>query len=476
VTGPNQNPAALPARLRIRDAHLVGIGGSGMRALAELMRDVGVRVTGSDAALRDDDRWRMHLNGLRVCAGHAARHLPDEADLLVYSPAVPADNPERQAALRIGIPQLSLPQALGWLMRSRMGISVAGTHGKTTTTALLGHLLEDAGLSPSVVCGGEVRERGASGWAGRGRALVVESCEYRRHFLELHPRHAILLNIEPDHFDCFGSLHEAIDAYAQFVATLPPRGTLVVNADCPAALQAAGSARCRVVTVGTSPAAEWHIAQAARTRSGWSFLVEHRGRHFARFRLPSPVKHNVLNALAAVALARRLGVRRHLLQAGLRTFAGVRRRFESIGSIGGVTLIDDYAHHPTAIAGVLQAVRRQYPGARLWCAFQPHQVSRTQALQEEFARSLALADVVLIAPVFAAREQAGAEAVNASRRLAARTAELGVQTRFVASLDEIRRTVETEPRPGDVFLTLGAGDIDSIPRSYARLLAQPRAG
>src|SRR5690606_18957045 len=196
------------------------------------------------------------------------RHLPDEADMLVYSPAVPADNPERQAAARVGIPQLSLPQALGWLMRSRVGVSVAGTHGKTTTTALLGHLLEEAGLSPSVVCGGEVCGRGASGWAGLGKALVVESCEYRRHFLELHPRHAILLNIEPDHFDCFGSLEEAIDAYAQFVARLPEHGTLAVNADCPAAMQAARSARCRIVTVGTSPSAEWRITQAVQTRSG----------------------------------------------------------------------------------------------------------------------------------------------------------------------------------------------------------------
>jgi UDP-N-acetylmuramate--alanine ligase len=476
VTGPKQTISAPPARLRIRDAHLVGIGGAGMRALAELMRDVGVRVTGSDAALRDEVRWRMHLQGLRVCAGHSARNLPDEADLLVYSPAVPAGNPERQAAARIGIPQLSLPQALGWLMRARVGISVAGTHGKTTTTALLGHLLEEAGLSPSVVCGGEVRGRGASGWAGRGQALVVESCEYRRHFLELHPRHAILLNIEPDHFDCFGSLQEAIDAYAAFVARLPERGTLVVNADSPAALQAARSAKCRVLTVGTAPAAEWRIAQFAQTPGGWSFLVEHRGRHFGRFRHPSPVKHNVFNALAAIVLARSLGVRRHRLQAGVRTFAGVRRRLESIGSIGGVRLIDDYAHHPTAITGVLQAVRRQYPAARLWCAFQPHQVSRTQALLEEFAHSLSAADQVLITPVFAAREQAGAEAVNASRRLAARTAELGVPTRFVASLDEIRRTIETEPRPGDVFLTLGAGDIDAIPRGFARLLAQARAG
>lgn len=462
-------------KLRVRDAHLVGIGGSGMRALAEFLGNVGVRVTGSDASLKESERWRFHLRGLRVCAGHAEANLPDESNLVVYSPAIPEQNVERQAARRLGIPQFSLPQALGWLMRMRSGISVCGTHGKTTTTALVGHLLDEAGWAPSVICGGEVRGREASGWSGRGPTIVVESCEYRRHFLELTPRHAVLLNIEPDHFDCFPTLESATAAYAEFVGRLPRAGLLVVNGDCQHAMEAARNAVCPVTTFGRGPSVDWRIVNRTATKLGWSFVIEHRGTHIARFRLPGPVAHNVENAAAAIALGHSLGIPRHRLQAGLRTFSGVRRRFECVGQIGGVMLLDDYAHHPTAIRSVLRTVRQRYSGRRLWCAFQPHQVSRTRSLMKEFADSLRRADEVLVAPVFAAREIQGVEAIECSESLARCVRRTGGAARFVSSLDEIRRTIETEARPGDLFVTLGAGDIDSIARGYSRRPARRQA-
>ena len=456
-----------------------------MRALAELMQDFGCRVTGSDLTLSDEDRWQMHSRGLRVCAGHTVEHLPASADVLIHSPAVPSANPEREAARRLGIPQLSLPQALGLLMRSRQGISVAGTHGKTTTTALVGHLLEEAGWSPSVVCGGVDRGRRSSGWAGRGPTLVVESCEYRRHFLDLAPRHAILLNIEPDHFDCFASLEESIAAYDQFVARLPPDGTVVVNRDSAAAIRALQRTTANVITFGRhsgerrlgprSPSADWSFRRLRRTESGWSFIVERNGEVFGRFRLTSPVKHNVMNALAGIALGHDLGIPRHRLQLGLRSFAGVRRRFEPFELGNGITLIDDYAHHPSAIAGVLAAARERFPNRRLWCAFQPHQVSRTQALLREFAVSLAGADVVLVPPVFTARERTGSPARHWSAELVRLLRRQGKQARSVESLDEIRRTIETEAHPGDLILTLGAGDIDTIAASVSRRVPRPRA-
>jgi UDP-N-acetylmuramate--alanine ligase len=249
----------------------------------------------------------------------------------------------------------------------------------------------------------------------------------------------------------------------------------VVNADCPAAMQAARSASCQVITIGNGPAVDWRITTTQATRSGWSFVVEHRGRHVGRFRLPSPVSHNLTNALAAIALGHHLGIPPHHLQAGIKSFAGVRRRFERLGESNGVTWIDDYAHHPTAIRGVLTTVRQRFGSSRVWCAFQPHQVSRTRALLQEFSDSLAWAHEVLIPPVFAAREQADEAASHWSRELAKQTARRGVNARFVASLDEIRQTVETEARPGDVFLTLGAGDIDSIPRDFSARLARQRA-
>lgn len=476
VTKLHQRSNTPGRRLRVRDAHLVGVGGSGMRALAEFMRDVGIRVTGSDSTLREDQRWQMHVKGLRVCSGHAEAHLPDETDLLVYSPAVGANNPERCAAERIGIQQLSLPQALGWLMNLREGISVCGTHGKSSTTALLGHLLETAGFAPSVIGGGESISRTASGWAGAGKSIVVESCEYRRHFLNLTPHHAILLNVEPDHFDCFPSMSDAIDAYAQFVRRIPDDGTLVINADSSGALAAVRGARCRLVTVGRSPSADWTIAGRQATGPGWTFRLQRRGELFSHFRLPSPVKHNVANAAAAIVMARCLGVARHHLRQGVQTFAGVRRRYEQIGTYKGVTLIDDYAHHPTAIAGVLRTVRQRFANRKIWCAFQPHQVSRTTELMSQFATSLRCADELLVPPVFAARETVGSKAIEISHALVCAATKTGIRSRFVSSLDEIRQTIETEARPGDVFLILGAGDIDSVSRDLAQRLAVPQAG
>ena len=472
-------------RGRVRSAHFVGMTGSGMRALAELMQDFGCRITGSDLTLTDEDRWQMHSRGLRICAGHAVEHLPASADVLIHSPAVPVTNPERAAARRLEMPQLSLPQALGLLMRSRKGISVAGTHGKTTTTALLGHLLGEAGCSPSVVCGGFDRARQSNGWAGRGQLMVVESCEYRRHFLNLAPHHAILLNIEPDHFDCFASLEESISAYQQFVARLPSAGTIVVNRDSPAATRALERTTANVITFGQhrdesrhgplSPSADWSYRRLRQTVSGWSFIVERNGEVFGRFRLTSPLRHNVLNALAGIALGHHLGIPRHRLQLGLRSFAGVGRRFEQFDLGNGITLIDDYAHHPSAIAGVLAAARQRFPNRRLWCAFQPHQVSRTRALLREFAVSLAGADVVLVPPVFTAREQPGSPARHWARELVRLLQRQGKQARSVESLDEIRRTIETEAAPGDLILTLGAGDIDAIAASVSRRVPRPRA-
>ena len=472
-------------KLRVRRAHLVGMGGAGMRALAELMQDFGCRITGSDASLSDDVRWQMHARGLRVWAGHAAAQLPAEADVLIYSPAVPSTNPERQAAGQLGMPQLSLPEALGWLMQSRDGISITGTHGKTTTTALLGHIIEEAGGSPSVICGGEVCSRGANGWAGRGQALVVESCEYRRHFLSLAPRHAILLNIEPDHFDCFSSLDDAVAAYAAFLGRLPSEGILVANRDSVSTLRAVRRAGRQAVTFGSrgrsparslpGPTVDWAYHRLRRTTSGWSFLVERNGEHIGRFLLPSFVRHNVKNALATIALGHHLGIPRHRLQLGVRTFTGVSRRFEQLELPNGAVLIDDYAHHPTAIAGVLATARERHSSGRLVCAFQPHQVSRTRALLREFARSLRWADEVLIPPVFTARERPGKPAEQTSRELVCELRRQGTRARFVQSLDGIRRTIETAIGLGDLAVTLGAGDIDSIATDLQRRLRRPQA-
>ncbi|MCA9109559.1 MAG: UDP-N-acetylmuramate--L-alanine ligase [Planctomycetaceae bacterium] len=475
VSPHSQNSLTSTRRTRIRAAHLVGIGGSGMQALAQMMHGFRCRITGSDRTISDRLFWQMHQQGLRVNRGHDAANIPESADVLIYSPAVPEDNPERLEASRYGLPQLSLSQAIGRMMAGRTGVSVAGTHGKTSTTALLGHLLESAGLSPSVLAGAESRGRGVSGWAGRGALLVVESCEYREHFLDLTPKHAILLNIEPDHFDCFPTLESSIETFGRFAAQLPDDGTLLVNANCSSAMQVALQSQARIVTFGSRVGADWWLSDMRQTSRGWRFRLFHRSSFFGEFDLPLPGRQQVLNAVAAVAMSRHLGARRRHIAEGLRTFAGVARRFEQIGSWRGVTLIDDYAHHPTAIHLTLKTARERFGRRRVWCAFQPHQISRTRALLPEFARSLCVADQVLMAPVFAAREIESDDQRRLSSEMAERINRGGTPARYVESLDEIRATIETEARPGDVFITLGAGDIDRIAHEFTQRLQRHRA-
>lgn len=433
-----------------------------MRALAELLRGFGVRVTGSDRCIPSQVFWKMHRAGIRASQGHAACQLPPEADVLIYSPAVGADNPERAEAERRGIRQLSLSAAIGRIMNGREGISIVGTHGKTTTTAMLGHVLDVARKSPSVLTGAEVIGRGTSGWAGRGKHFVVESCEYRRHFLDLSPRHAILLNIEPDHFDCFETFQATINAYRAFTVRLPSNGTLLVNYDCPAALEAAQGTSAKVETFGSRAGADWWVANITQSEAGWRFRVYHHAKHYADLELLLPGRHNILNALPVIAMGDLLGLDRRQIAQGLSTFRGVARRFERLGSWRGMTVVDDYAHHPTAVRVTLRTARQCFPGRRVWCVFQPHQVSRTRALLNDFVRTLKRADRVLVCPVFAAREPQGDEQWQLSARIARRISRRGTSARFVESLDRIRPTLETEAKPGDVVLFLGAGDIDRI--------------
>ncbi len=451
-----------------RAAHLVGIAGAGMRSLAQILRDHHWQVSGSDESLEPHVGESLRALGVKAVRGHAAANVPPECDVLVYSPAVPGHNVEREAAARRDIPQLALQEFLGLLMAGHEGISIIGTHGKSTTTALVGHLLECAGLSPVVFCGAERRaalqcranqtaeDSGAappsSEPAERSRPFVLESCEYRRHFLHLAPQQTLLLNIEPDHFDCFPTLADALDAYREFVSRLPEDGTLVVNGDCPASMQVSQSSRARVVTFGESPAADWRLPeQLADDAIDWPLSLSGR--------------HNRLNALGVVALCHQLGVPIQLLRDSLSSFAGIGRRFEVIGAWAGRTVIDDYAHHPTAIAATLRSVRERFPGRRVVAVFQPHQMSRTLALQQEFADALGEADEVLLAPIYRARESDPGEQARADRVLQELSVDInrrGTFCRCCSQLDQIIPTVETDPSAAEVLLIMGAGDIERV--------------
>jgi UDP-N-acetylmuramate--alanine ligase len=461
----------------VRRVYCVGMAGTGMKAIAEWFSAAGWQVSGSDRSATPTLIAKFQSRGMRLHAEHSADHLPPLLDLLIYSPAVPVTNPERQAAMGRGVPQWSYPQALGQLMQGRDGISIAGTHGKSTTTALVGHILRSAGLAPSILCGAEMIDTGLNGVLGKvayfsqkGRplsvkkaTLVAESCEYRGHFLELSPRVIGLLGIEPDHFDCFPTFDRALATYRAFVEKLPSDGLLIVNRDCEAICSIVPTCPARQVFVSTTDErADYFVSCADSTKAGLSLSVRLPDQSLIEIDCPLWGQHHAINVVTALAIGREQGVCPETCRDAIATFAGIGRRFEHCGDWNGVTWIDDYAHHPTAVRAVLDAIRDRYSDRRVWCVFQPHQVSRTRELSEGFVTALRRADGVLVLPVFGARESLGTERTDLSRQLVEGVNRLGGTAHFVADLDHTRTTLETHTRPGDIVLTVGAGDIDRI--------------
>jgi UDP-N-acetylmuramate--alanine ligase len=335
--------------------------------------------------------------------------------------------------------------------------------------------------------GAEVIARDAGGWAGSGELLVVESCEYQRSFLDLKPQHAVVTGIEPDHFDCFRDLNELRDAFRAFVSKLPPDGSLLIRSDCRFSRDVASGLAVPVETFAVDAnstsippprkeqGADWGIADVTRTEIGSRFLLLRRGSRFAEIELRIPGGHNVANAVAAAALAHRVGASAESIRRSLGDFAGIRRRFEIVGEFGGVTLVDDYAHHPTAVAATLTTARERFPKARVHCLFQPHQVSRTRALLGEFAAAFATGDDILVLPVYAARERVADEPVHASRELTVRIVSAGGTARFAESLDHAWASLDDTLRLGDVLITMGAGDIGQLQHEITRRLQRHHA-
>jgi UDP-N-acetylmuramate--alanine ligase len=505
VIRPTFSAAGRPA-VPFAAPHLVGIAGSGMKSLAELLRDLGCRVTGSDRSLP---------------GGHCETNVPADCDALISSSAVPPDNPERTAAAALGIPQFSLVDVLAELMKTRTGVCIAGTHGKSTTTALTAWILQHAGREPSAFIGASIRnqpagasprflhnarEPGASaqrlmktaqrgGWAGSGELFVAESCEYRRHFLQLTPRHAVILNIEPDHFDTFPDDAALLDGFQQFAARVPPDGTLLISGDCERSPRIAPS-RCAVHTFGSREDCNWRFTDVRQTASGTHFTVLHDDRIVTEVETPLFGDHNVHNTLAATALCLRLGLSAAEVRDAVRAFPGIARRFAPIGEWRGVRFFDDYAHHPTAVRVTLETARQRFGGQRVWCVFQPHQLTRTERLLDEFAAALSIADRVLITPVFAAREEASEAGERVSRLLVERarsrirensdgSAEFSRiplrqsasrSCRFCPSLDRILPTLDHGARPGDVVILMGAGDIERIGHELAGRISGNHTG
>lgn len=434
--------------------HMIGIGGIGLSAIARVLHGWGYRVSGSDqqpSALTE----ALAAEGISVYADHRLEHVSG-ADVVVVSSAIPPDNPEIVEAVRLGLPVVKREQFLGELTSDKITIAVAGTHGKTTTCAMISWILTEAGLDPTFVVGGLLQNLGTNARAGSGPHFVVEADEYDRAFLGLHPHVAVITALEHDHPDCYPTLEEMRAAFIKFVGQVTEDGLLIVCGEDGAVPQLrehlANTSR-RLETYGLGPAWDWW-AQGMQLGNSAAFEVWCKGKHKGTCALQVPGRHNVLNALAALSSTHAAGVDFSVAAAALTRFRGTERRFEIKGHVAGVTVVDDYAHHPTEIEATLAAARLKYPGRSLWAVFQPHTFSRTAALLADFATAFANADHVLVTSIYAARERdtLGVSGGDVVRRM------VHPDAQYVLTLEDATAMLLERVQPGDVVITLGAGD------------------
>lgn len=428
-----------------------------MRALGDVLDAAGWIVGGSDTDAESIRDWRPDVQ-----QGHRAEAIDERLDLVVYSQAVPDANVELRRAHQLGLTALSYPQAVGRLMAARSGAAVAGTHGKSTTTAMAGEILAAAGLDPTVLCGAASVGKPSGGRLGRGPWMLAEACEYRASFHHLKPQIAVILGIEADHFDCFGTRAELEQAFAAFASLVPADGLVLGRADCAATQRSIEAVDCTSETFGVTPSATWRASELRERRGLYSFRIRCRERLVCDVKLHVPGLHNVHNALAAAALASHCGASGTAIGAGLERFAGLERRLQVVSEHDEIAIVDDYAHHPTAVTAALATVRQMYPARRVWCVFEPHQVSRTWHLLQEFAHSLQNADKIIVADIFRARESSEIDGDATAAELAARTAALGREAVHLASAFDIQDHLKHSLRPGDVLVTLGAGNITRV--------------
>jgi len=450
--------------------HFMGIGGVGMSGIAEILVTLGHHVSGCD--LKESDAVaRLRRHGATVAIGHHPDHLADgDVDVVVTSSAIPADHPEIVAARAARIPVIPRAEMLAELMRLKYGVAVAGAHGKTSTTSILATLLEGAGLDPTVVVGGKVKG-GSGARLGAGEVLVAEADESDGSFLSLSPVVAVVTNLDDEHLDHYGSPEAIDDAFVAFCNRVPFFGACVVNLDDPRLARLLPRLSKRTITYGTTPQAELRIIPS-ETPIGdgpQTFQLVEQGRDLGVFHLWAAGSHNVANATAAIGAARFLGAEVEPLRGALPAYTGVGRRFELLFDGGGIRLVDDYGHHPTEIDATLAAARATWPG-RLVALVQPHRYTRLAALLDRFATSLLATDVCLITNVYAAGERRGSgpdgsDLTELLRRHGHR------QASFHPDLAALERAALEVVRPGDLLITLGAGDITRLAHHLAETLA-----
>jgi UDP-N-acetylmuramate--alanine ligase len=451
--------------LRLRRLHFIGAGGVGMSGLAEiLLLSTPLEISGCDREKSENTR-RLTTLGAKIAYGHDPAHVRD-ADLVVISSAVSESNPEVAAARERGVPVIRRAEMLAEIMRLKQGVAVAGTHGKTTTTSLTGMVLTEAGFDPTIVVGGRVRILGTNARLGKGDFLVAEADEYDRSFLALTPVVAVVTNIEADHLDTYRDLADIRDAFATFANRVPFYGAVVACVDDPGVREILPRLKRRVVTYGESAEAGLRATDIRLEASGTTFEVQEGNTwSLGTVRLPLPGRHNVANALAAIAVGRELSIPFPTIARALKEFTGVVRRFETKGERDGVLVLDDYAHHPTEIAATLAAARQVHPGRRLVALFQPHLYSRTRDFAEDFGRALLACDVAVVTDVYPSREKPLAGVTGELVAVAARKAG-HVNVVYLPEKKVVVRSLAGILKSGDLLLTMGAGDVVRLGEEY----------
>jgi UDP-N-acetylmuramate--alanine ligase len=447
--------------------HFIGIGGIGTSGLAKLLIKHGASVSGSDAT---DGTVLQELigRGATIHIGHRAENLPDDVDAVIISAAIPATNPELTRAGEKGLKIHKYAEMLGKVFDKYTGIAVCGTHGKSTTSAWTAVVLEKAGLNPSFIIGADIPQLGGSSGVGSTEWFVAEACEYDRSFLNLHPQIAVMLNIEADHLDYYRDEDEIVDAFADFARNIRPDGVLVANGrdrNITRILRRPGLV-AKVVTFGLDLSCQYTAVNPELTNGLYHFDILYNGKLFGKTHISLPGLHNIENALAVTAILTEAGLPAQQICELLPVFTGTDRRLMFKGKVSGITVMDDYAHHPTEIRASLAGIRQRYQPRRLWCVFQPHQYSRTRFLLDDFAESFKLADITIVPEIYFVRDTAESKSKVSAEALVERIRQSGSDALFINDFGGILKHLQKHVQPGDLVVTMGAGTIWKVADEY----------
>ncbi len=444
-----------------RPIHLAGIGGSAMRGLAKILHQRGFCVTGTDLSLAEVDR-ELGALGIPLSSCQDGSQIPPRAQLIIATAALTTDHPELVAARRRDIPVIKYADALGALLANTRGAAIAGTHGKTTTTAMIATMLRRLGVDAGFMIGGFVPDLDGNASSGTADIFVAEACEYDRSFLKLRPTIAVITNIEADHLDMYRDLDDIREAFRDFAGQVPEHGAVIYAADCPNTTPILSDLHCATPSFGIHKPADYTAADLRFDTSGSYFELVHRQERIGEVRLGLPGLHNVANALAALAVCHRLGFELADAAAALARFHGVDRRFQIRPEVGGITIVDDYAHHPTELCALLEAAGHRFPGRRLVILFQPHQLSRTRHLIDQFASAFSGADLAILTDIYLARDHHPSPEDPDAAVLVDRIRASGTEARYIGSLDATIAALPSLLSANDVLLVVGAGDIFKV--------------